>query len=60
MGYYIKGDYGKMASLIGTDIVPVEIVEGSKKRLIDLNSDLIQIRNAMTSVKQKSKEKLFK
>lgn len=60
MGYIIDGNYGKMASLQGTNIKPVDIVMGSKKRLIDPNSDLIQIKNAMISVKHKSKEKLFK
>jgi ATP-dependent phosphofructokinase / diphosphate-dependent phosphofructokinase len=60
MGYIAKGDYGKMASLSGTDIIPVDLVKGSKKSLIDPNSDLIKIRDAMTSVKHGSKEKLFK
>ncbi|MBD3351840.1 MAG: ATP-dependent 6-phosphofructokinase [Candidatus Lokiarchaeota archaeon] len=60
MGYIIKGDYGKLSSLQGTEIVPVDIIEGSKKSLVDIHSDLIELRNAMVSVKHKSKEKLFK
>lgn len=58
--FILQGDYGKMAALKGTKIVPVDLVQGSKKGLIDPDSDLVQIRNAMTSVKHKSKEKLFK
>ena len=58
--YIIKGNYGKMASLKGTEIVPEDLVKGSKKGLIDPQCDLIKLRNAMTSVKHKSKEKLFK
>ena len=60
MSYIIDGNYGKLSSLKGTEIVPVDLVEGSKKGLIDPNSDLIQIRDAMTTVKHKFKEKLFK
>ena len=60
MSYIIEGNYGKLSALKGTEIVPVDLVEGSKKGLIDRNSDLIQIRDAMTTVKHKSKEKLFK
>ncbi|MHA1561164.1 MAG: hypothetical protein ACTSPA_03490 [Promethearchaeota archaeon] len=60
MSYIIEGNYGKLSALKGTEIVPVDIIEGSKKGLIDRNSDLIQIRDAMTTVKHKSKEKLFK
>lgn len=60
MDYIVKGNFGKMTSLQGTQIVPVDIIKGSKKKLVDPNSDLIEIRNAMTRVKHKSKEKLFK
>jgi 6-phosphofructokinase 1 len=60
MDYIIKGNFGKMTSLQGTQIVPVDIIKGSKKKLVDPNSDFIEIRNAMTMVKHKSKEKLFK
>ena len=60
MSYIIKGIYGKMTALRGTEIVPVDLAEGAKKGIINVNSDLIEIKNAMTSVKQKSREKLFK
>ncbi|MCF2139380.1 MAG: ATP-dependent 6-phosphofructokinase [Candidatus Lokiarchaeota archaeon] len=60
MDYVIQGQFGKMTSLQGTEIEPVDIVEGSKKRLIPLDSDLLKIKEAMISVKHKSKEKLFK
>jgi len=60
MDYIIKGNYGKMTALKGTEIVPVDLIEGSKKKYIDPNSDLIELMKAMISVKHKSKEKLFK
>ncbi|MHA1340754.1 MAG: 6-phosphofructokinase [Promethearchaeota archaeon] len=60
MDYIINGNFGKMTSLQGTEIVPVDIIEGSKKHLVDPNSDLIDIMKSMISVKHKSKEKLFK
>jgi 6-phosphofructokinase 1 len=60
MKYVINGNYGKMTSLKGTDIVPIDLSEGSKKGVINVNSDLMEIRKSMTSVKYSSKEKLFK
>ena len=60
MDYLSKGIFGKMTALKGKEIVPVDLVEGSKKGLIAKNSDLIDIRNAMTKVRHHSKEKLFK
>ncbi len=60
MQYIIDGNYGKMTSLNGTNIVPVDLIEGSKKSLVENKSDLIELRDAMVSVKHKSKEKLFK
>lgn len=58
MGYVISHNFGKMTSLQGTEIVPVDIVKGSKKKLVPKDCDLIDIRNAMTSIKHKSKQKL--
>ncbi|MHA1647835.1 MAG: 6-phosphofructokinase [Promethearchaeota archaeon] len=60
MKYIIEGNYGKMTALNGTEIVPVDLVEGSKKGLIKLDSDLLEIKDAMTTVQHLSKEKLFK
>ena len=60
MDYVIKEMFGKMTSLHGTEILPVDLVEGSKKSLIPINSDLVEIRNALTAVRHLSKEKLFK
>lgn len=60
MDYVINGNFGKMTSLQGTEIKPVDIVKGSRKRLIPIDSDLLRIKDAMISVKHKSKEKLFK
>ena len=57
MGYVIDGNFGKMTSLQGMEIVPVDIVEGSKKKFIDPESDLIAIRNAMCIEKFKAKIK---
>jgi 6-phosphofructokinase 1 len=55
MSYIVKGDFGKMTSLQGTEIVPVDIVKGSKKHLVDPKSDLVEIRDLMTEVKQRGK-----
>jgi ATP-dependent phosphofructokinase / diphosphate-dependent phosphofructokinase len=57
MGYVIDSNFGKMTSLQGMEIVPVDIVEGSKKKFIDPESDLIAIRNAMCIEKFKAKIK---
>lgn len=55
MGYVVNGDFGKMTSLQGTEIVPVDILKGAKKKVIHPHSDFIEIRNAMTSIKHKAK-----
>lgn len=60
MEYIINKNYGKMASLQGTKIVPIDLIEGSKKKYVDSHSDLAKIKEAMVAVKHKSKEKLFK
>jgi ATP-dependent phosphofructokinase / diphosphate-dependent phosphofructokinase len=55
MKYVLNGNFGKMTALKGVKIKDVDLIEGSKKSLIDPASDLIEIRNEITSVKQKSK-----
>ena len=60
MDYLIKEMYGKMTSLSGSEIKPVDLISGSKKSIINKNSDLVDIRNALTAVRHLSKEKLFK
>ncbi len=57
MSYIINGNFGKLTSLQGTSIVPVDIVDGSKKCVIDPSSDLIEIRDVMVAVKQRGKER---
>nr|MDO8116169.1 ATP-dependent 6-phosphofructokinase [Candidatus Sigynarchaeota archaeon] len=59
MEYIINKNFGKMTSLSGSEILPVDLIQGASKKLIEPHSDLIAIRNAMCSVKHKSKEKLF-
>jgi 6-phosphofructokinase 1 len=59
MGYVLDKKYGKMAALKGSEILPVDLVEGSRKKFIDPTSDIVAIRNAMVQVKYKAKEKLF-
>lgn len=59
MNYVLQGKWGKMTSLQGTEIIPVDIVKGSQKKFIDPKSDLVEIAHTMTSVEHKSKEKLF-
>ena len=48
MSYVIDGNFGKMTSLQGTDIVPVNIMDGVKKKWVQLESDLLEIRDALT------------
>ncbi|MHA1679864.1 MAG: 6-phosphofructokinase [Promethearchaeota archaeon] len=59
MGYIISGNFGKMSSLNGTEIEPIDLVEGAKKSVIPNNSDLIEIKDILVAVKHKTKEKLF-
>ena len=59
MDFIIHGNFGKMTSLKGTKIVPVDIVEGSKKSLIEPDSDLIKLKKIMVKVKHHAKEKLY-
>lgn len=56
MGYILDGDFGKMASLNGSEIVASDLVNGSKKKFIGQESDLVAIRNAMIAAKCKAKK----
>ncbi|HLD29489.1 MAG TPA: 6-phosphofructokinase, partial [bacterium] len=56
MGYILEGNFGKMASLQGTEIKPVDIIEGAKKKLVNPQSDLVEIKEMLTAVKYKSKK----
>lgn len=58
MGYVLEGNYGKMTSLQGSEIVPIDLVKGATKKLIKPNSDIVAIRDAMCHVKHKAKKKL--
>jgi 6-phosphofructokinase 1 len=58
MNYVLEKNFGKLASLKGTEIVPVDLVEGAKKKYISPTGDLVQIKDAMCAVKHKSKQKL--
>lgn len=51
-----KGQFGKIVSLAGEEIKAVPLSEGSKKKLVDPNSDLIKLRNLIIKVRYKSKE----
>ncbi|MBD3185501.1 ATP-dependent 6-phosphofructokinase [Candidatus Bathyarchaeota archaeon] len=59
MQYVLEGNFGKLTSLQGTEIKPVDLVEGSKKSIVDLSSDLVEIKDAIVAVKHKTKEHLF-
>nr|MDO8083681.1 ATP-dependent 6-phosphofructokinase [Candidatus Sigynarchaeum springense] len=58
MGYVIEEKFGKMTSLQGSEIVPVDLIKGSTKKLINPTSDLVTIKNAMCHVKHKAKQKV--
>ncbi len=55
MSYVLEGNYGKMVSLQGSEIVPADLVDGAKKKFIDPGSDLVAIRDAMVKVQVKRK-----
>ncbi len=58
MEYVTKNQFGKMTSLQGSEIVPVDLVKGATKKLINPGSDLVQIKNAMCQAKHKAKQKI--
>lgn len=57
MGYVAQGKFGKMTSLQGSEIVPVDLIKGATKKLINPASDLVSIKNAMCQVKHQAKQK---
>jgi 6-phosphofructokinase 1 len=46
-----NGDFGKMVRLEGTDITSVPLIEGSKKKLVPLESDMLEIADLISKVK---------
>ena len=52
-----KGDFGKMMSLEGSEIVTVPVVEGSKKKYVPMGGDLIELRDLLVSQKYSAKNK---
>lgn len=51
------GDFGKMMSLQGTEIVTVPVIEGSKKKYVPLDSDLMELKDLLCSQKYLAKKK---
>lgn len=56
MNMVLKEDFGKMVSLKGNEIVSFPLSEGAKKKYIDKNSDLMELRELMTKVRYLSKQ----
>ena len=56
MKLVIKGDFGKMVSLQGDKILSIPLAEGARKKYIEKNSDLIELRDLMVKVRYLSKQ----
>ncbi|MHA1990526.1 MAG: 6-phosphofructokinase [Candidatus Hodarchaeales archaeon] len=51
-----KGEFGKMVTINGDMIKAIDLTEGTQKKLIENNSDVIELMNLITSVKFLSKK----
>ena len=56
MKLVLNENFGKMVSLKGVEIVDVPLVEGSKKKYIKKDGDLIELRDLLVKVRYKSKQ----
>jgi 6-phosphofructokinase len=56
MKLIINENFGKMVSLKGDEIVDVPLIEGSKKKYIKKDGDLIELRDLLVKVRYKSKQ----
>ena len=54
-----NGDFGKMVTIRGDKIETVPLATGTKKKLIDVHSDLIKLKNLITEVRYRSKEQFY-
>ncbi len=55
MKLVLNGDFGKMVSLKSNKIESVPLSEGAKKKYIEKDSDLIELRKLLVKVRYKSK-----
>lgn len=53
----IEEDFGKMVSLQGNKIVAIPLADGAKKKFIEKDSDLIELRDLMVKIRYLSKQK---
>ncbi len=51
-----NGDFGNMVSLRSGEIEAVPLTKGSKKKLVDPNSDLVRLKDLIINVRYKSRE----
>ena len=56
MKQVINEDFGKMVALRGNKIVPIPLGEGAQKKYIEIDSDLIELRDLMVKVRYLSKQ----
>ncbi|MBD3255815.1 MAG: hypothetical protein GF383_12030, partial [Candidatus Lokiarchaeota archaeon] len=56
MSLVLEGDFGKMVSLQGTDITTFPLSEGVKKKYVKKDSDKIELRDLLVTIRYKSKE----
>ena len=57
MKLVIKGEFGKMISLQGNKIISIPLAEGARKKFIEKDSDLLELRDLMVKVRYLSKKK---
>jgi 6-phosphofructokinase 1 len=56
MKLVLKGEFGKMVSLQGTDIKTYPLAEGVEKKYIKPDSDKLELRDLMVKIRYKSRE----
>lgn len=57
MTQIVNGNFGKMVALQRNKIVPIPLSEGARKKYIEKDSDLIELRDLMVKVRYLSKKK---
>jgi 6-phosphofructokinase 1 len=56
MSLVVNNDFGMMVSLRGNQIESLPLAEGAKKKYVDTDGDLIELRNLMIKIRYKSRE----
>ncbi|MBD3213754.1 MAG: ATP-dependent 6-phosphofructokinase [Candidatus Lokiarchaeota archaeon] len=56
MKLVLENKFGMMVSLRGNDIQSLPLAEGAKKKYVDKDSDIVELRNLMIKIRYKSRE----